>query len=316
LYTDETPSDAVGRAKILIAVAKPRAAGLHATYLVYGGEGHNALVDTPNIVDDAVTSPKLAHVLEIVTSLQVPIVIGAVVMNDVYGDVAANYNTLYVHPVYTPTVNQPLRTSRAMLFQLEKRGAFDVTCQWGLRGAQGGVLSTGAGDITGAVGVMSAVHNVGTGTILEAAAYLADTPTASVSHPVTYAYGIKIHAQKVTGVTVGWGIWQTGASDYNYFAGKSGFGANIYNAQITIDQNSPTGGIPVAIFDQADESEEFLKFIGQTTDGNITKCLVKWNDVGDWAGAGFLKIYIQDDDATDPIADGAYYIPFYSLSGL
>ena len=29
--------------------------------------------------------------------------------------------------------------------------------------------------------------------------------------------------------------------------------------------------------------------------------------------AGWLKINVQDDQATNPITDGDYYIPFYSV---
>lgn len=59
LQTTVTASGAVGSNMILIAVCRPRAAGLDATFLVFGGEGHNVLVDTANIADDAVTANQI-----------------------------------------------------------------------------------------------------------------------------------------------------------------------------------------------------------------------------------------------------------------
>jgi hypothetical protein len=79
-----------------------------------------------------------------------------------------------------------------------------------------------------------------------------------------------------------------------------------------IAQSSTTAAIPVLTLDQADVDEDFFKFIG-TSDTNVDRALV---DAADFTTpgsiVGWLKINIRDDQATNPIADGDYYLPFYS----
>ncbi len=85
-----------------------------------------------------------------------------------------------------------------------------------------------------------------------------------------------------------------------------------YSTPVTIDQPSTTAALPVLTLDQADVDEDFIKFIG-TSDTNVDRALV---DAADFttpgAIAGWLKINIQDDQATNPIVDGDYYLPFYA----
>ena len=82
--------------------------------------------------------------------------------------------------------------------------------------------------------------------------------------------------------------------------------------KLHVVQPSTTGAKPVITLDQADIDEDYFKFIG-TSDTNVDRALV---DAADFttpgAIVGWLKINIQDDQATNPIVDGDYYIPFYA----
>lgn len=83
-------------------------------------------------------------------------------------------------------------------------------------------------------------------------------------------------------------------------------------ARLHVDQSSTSGAKPVITLDQADVDEDFFKFIG-TSDTNVDRALV---DAADFTTpgsiVGWLKINIQDDQGTNPIADGDYYISFSS----
>lgn len=60
---------------------------------------------------------------------------------------------------------------------------------------------------------------LGTGNVTSAAVVRAATPSITGTGVITNMYGISIKPQKVTGVTNGYGIYQEGTSDVNYFAG-------------------------------------------------------------------------------------------------
>ncbi len=95
--------------------------------------------------------------------------------------------------------------------------------------------------------------------------------------------------------------------------GGIGMGGNESpSALLHVDQGDSSGGRPVLLLDQADVDEDYFKFIG-TSDTNVDRALV---DAADFTTpgsiAGWLKINIQDDQVTNPIADGDFYIPFYS----
>ena len=89
-------------------------------------------------------------------------------------------------------------------------------------------------------------------------------------------------------------------------------GTRPMTGALDVDQASTSGAVPVITVDQADVDEDFFKFIG-TSDTNVDRALV---DAADFTtpGAikGWLKINVQDDQGTDPIIDGDYYIPFYA----
>ncbi len=84
-------------------------------------------------------------------------------------------------------------------------------------------------------------------------------------------------------------------------------------ATLHVDQDSLTGAKPVLLLDQADVDEDYIKIIG-TSDTSADRALVDAaNFTTPGSIVGWLKIFVQDDQATDPITDGDYYIPFYSV---
>lgn len=113
---------------------------------------------------------------------------------------------------------------------------------------------------------------------------------------------------------VDYGIYQSGTARH-YLQGTTAIGGtDSVAAQLYVDQSAAGGAIPVLLLDQGDESEEFIRFIGETADGVLTNCLVKENDVFAATRQGFFEIYVRDDDLVDPIADDAYYVAFYTLA--
>ena len=72
-------------------------------------------------------------------------------------------------------------------------------------------------------GLLGYVVKTGTGTLNSAKAFLARSPNVT-GGTVTNAIGLEVLAQKVTGVTTGYGIYQRGANDINVFAGPLALG--------------------------------------------------------------------------------------------
>jgi len=76
----------------------------------------------------------------------------------------------------------------------------------------------------------------------------------------------------------------------------------------TIDQSSSTAGVPVLTLDQADTSEEFIKFIG-TSDSDPNHSFVPPEEIETPLLSGYIRIYIED--VGEEIDSGIYFIPFY-----
>lgn len=92
-----------------------------------------------------------------------------------------------------------------------------------------------------------------------------------------------------------------------------GIGVAAPAAKLDVDQASSTGAKPVLRLDQADIDQEFLKLVGSSEDSTADRSLV---DVADMTTAGALvgwfQVYVEDVQATNPIADSVYYVPFYA----
>jgi hypothetical protein len=91
-----------------------------------------------------------------------------------------------------------------------------------------------------------------------------------------------------------------------------GIGTSSPSAQCHIDQSSTTGAEPVLYLDQADVSEEFIRFVGTAAAATLTQSIVAEADVTTATRAGFVKVYVQDDG--NQITDQAYYMPVYTLA--
>jgi hypothetical protein len=82
----------------------------------------------------------------------------------------------------------------------------------------------GGGTASAVVGVIANAYLLGSGNVTNAIAVTAGNPVRSGTGVITNAYGVDIQAQKITGVTNAYGVYQSGASDVNYFAGNIGVG--------------------------------------------------------------------------------------------
>lgn len=100
-----------------------------------------------------------------------------------------------------------------------------------------------------------------------------------------------------------------------FVEGSSGYvGVNIVtglSGLLHVNQNASGGAIPALHLEQDDVSEEFIRLTGQSSDGVITQSLVEEPDATPTL-VGWFKINVQDEGTE--IADGAYFVPFYSLA--
>ncbi len=94
--------------------------------------------------------------------------------------------------------------------------------------------------------------------------------------------------------------------------GDVGVGVTNALAQLHVDQSSLTGAQPVLRLDQADVSEEFVRFIGTAAAGTLTQSIVNEADVDVMTLEGFLKVNVQDDG--NQVTDQAYFMPIYSIA--
>ena len=83
-------------------------------------------------------------------------------------------------------------------------------------------------------------------------------------------------------------------------------------AQLHVDQPSATAAIPVALLDQADVDQPFIKFIGTAASATLTNSLVAAADVTTATVAGYVKVEVRDDG--NQITDQVYYMPVYTLA--
>jgi hypothetical protein len=82
--------------------------------------------------------------------------------------------------------------------------------------------------------------------------------------------------------------------------------------KLHIDQSSTSGAVPPMVLDQADVSEEFIRFIGTSANGVLTQSIVEAADVATATLKGYVKVYVQDDG--NQLTDQAYYQPIYTLA--
>lgn len=83
--------------------------------------------------------------------------------------------------------------------------------------------------------------------------------------------------------------------------------------RFVVDQDSATGAKPVLYLDQADIDVVLMSVIGSSEDSTADRTLVDAADMTTPGSiVGWIQVHIQDDQSTNPITDGDYYIPFYA----
>jgi len=105
-------------------------------------------------------------------------------------------------------------------------------------GVLGAAVNTAGGIITSAYGLSGIVQNTGAGSITTAYTLFANSPTVSAGSIGT-ADGVFIGPQKISGVTTGYGVYQAGTSDLNYFAGNVGVGIAVPTATLHVTNPKP-----------------------------------------------------------------------------
>jgi hypothetical protein len=105
-------------------------------------------------------------------------------------------------------------------------------------GVNGQIFS--ANNITSATALNAQIINIGTGNFTSSYGLQATTPVFTSTGTIGTAYGAYVQAQKVAGVTTGYGIYQVGATDLNVFSGATSFTAPGIGLSVT--NNATVGG--------------------------------------------------------------------------
>lgn len=104
---------------------------------------------------------------------------------------------------------------------------------------------TGAGALSAAIGLRSIPVLSAAGGLTNWFGVQAQSPAVSGAGVIAAAYGVRVEAQKVTGVTTGYGVAQVDADDLNFFVGKTTLGSNASpNTRLDIrgvNNSYPTG---------------------------------------------------------------------------
>jgi hypothetical protein len=87
----------------------------------------------------------------------------------------------------------------------------------------------------------------------------------------------------------------------------------VASAELTVDQSSTTGAVPVLTLDQADVSEEFLRLIGESAADNTQSLIDAADLTTPGAIVGWYKVYVEDVAASGAIPDGYYWQPLYAM---
>lgn len=91
-----------------------------------------------------------------------------------------------------------------------------------------------------------------------------------------------------------------------------GIGVLAPVGKLDVTQPAAAGAKPVINVHQVDTSEEFIRFRGTSAADN-TMSIVDAADLAvPGAIVGWLRIYVQDDAGAGAVADGIYFVPFYT----
>lgn len=140
-------------------------------------------------------------------------------------------------------------------------------------------------------------------TITDAYSYFAGAPVIS-SGAVTNAYGLRIEGQKISGVTgTGYGIYQDGANDFNFFNGRIGIGtvapateldvvgSGLFSGNLRVQGqgffNSSNNGAPLTVSRNGSNNESLAIGVEDTT--------VRFEHIND-ENNGYIRFRISNSD--------------------
>ncbi|WP_028637707.1 collagen-like protein [Nocardioides sp. URHA0032] len=112
-----------------------------------------------------------------------------------------------------------------------------------LTAIQASARTGGTVAVTTLSGILSQVRVNGTATVGTLVDFNSTASTVAAGSAITAAYGVKVAAKKVTGVTTGYGIASDGASDLNYVMGKLGVGKNAPTEPLDVVGNIKATGV-------------------------------------------------------------------------
>jgi hypothetical protein len=124
--------------------------------------------------------------------------------------------TLYVKQTYTPLANTAF-TPTAAYYQFEKTGSVAITSN--MRNLHADTVNTGTGNLTNFTSNSSQIRHTGASTITNAYTFRAIAPQIGGSSFITGLYGLYIDSMSSGNITQGYGVYQAGTTDVNYFAG-------------------------------------------------------------------------------------------------
>jgi hypothetical protein len=84
------------------------------------------------------------------------------------------------------------------------------------------------------------------------------------------------------------------------------------SVSLVADQASTTGAKPSLKLDQADVSEEFIRFVGESAADNSQSLVDAADLTTPGAIVGWARVYVEDVAGAGDITDGIYFIPFYA----
>jgi hypothetical protein len=143
-----------------------------------------------------------------------------------HADLVANYGGTYVQTSATPTssISTYARSFNATMTADVPTGVTLSETDGSLSGVGGNITKTGLGTVSQMTGVQAGASLIYQGTLGTYRGVFVDNIRQAGTGVVTTAIGVQISPQAQAMVANAWGLYQTGASDLNYFNGKVGLG--------------------------------------------------------------------------------------------
>jgi hypothetical protein len=110
-----------------------------------------------------------------------------------------------------------------------------------LVGVNAEVLPVGTGIIGQIIGFRANAVTGSSANVTNYYGLLVSAPTVPAGGSIGVVHAIDIEGMAVSGVTTPWGIYQRGANDNNYFAGKVGIGTTTLPASVALDVGGTAG---------------------------------------------------------------------------